>query len=138
MWRYNLTGELYHYGVLGMKWGVKRSGRALNRSNASDYKGKGLTVAQATRQAKIDKATAKKNAKAEKKNTKVFSKETAKKAAAKSAKTFAKVAAASLVDDVYYDGKIKKTGKQAVKAAGRAATEAYLYKHGSIEVTWLD
>ena len=55
MWQYNLTGELYHYGVPGMKWGVKRTDRSLNRKNASDHKRKGLTVSQASRQAKIDK-----------------------------------------------------------------------------------
>lgn len=47
--------ELYHYGVLGMRWGRRKS--ALNRQNASNYKGRGLTVSQASRQAKAEKKT---------------------------------------------------------------------------------
>ena len=130
--------ELYHYGVLGMRWGTRRGG--LTRQNASTYKGRGLTVAQANKKAMADQAAAKKQAKADKKAAKanMSSKDKIKLVAAKGKKATAKVAMASLVDDVYYDGKIKKTGKAAVKAAGRAATEAYLYKHGSIEVTWKD
>lgn len=118
--------ELYHYGVLGMRWGQSK---ALNRQNASSYKGKGLTVAQATRKANADKKEARAN---------MTTKQKFKQAAAKGKKAAATVAMASLVDDIYYDGKAKKRGKAVVKAAGRAATEAYLYKNGSIEVTWKD
>ena len=133
----NSNDELYHYCVLGMKF-VTRKG--LTRQNASKYKWKGLTISKANQQAAKDNIAAKKQTKIDKKNAKVnmSGKDKLKYTAAKGKKAVATVAMASLADDIYNDGRIKKTGKAVVKAAERAATEAYLYKHGSIEVTWKD
>ena len=120
----NSNNELYHYDV-------RRSN--LTMQNAFNYKGKGLTVSQASRKAAVDNVNAKKQAKLDKKASKanMTTKEKIKYAEAKGKKVAETVAMASIADDVYYNGKIKKT-------VGRAATEAYLYKHGSIEVTWKD
>lgn len=49
MWQYNDTPELYHYGVLGMKWGVRRADRKRARNErlerkAADYDAKSANL----------------------------------------------------------------------------------------------
>ena len=38
MWQYNYSDEIYHYGVKGMKWGVRRDKEELDRLAGRAYK----------------------------------------------------------------------------------------------------
>lgn len=64
MWTYNYNYELYHYGVKGMKWGVRRAEKYSSkagslRTRADEFEAKGNAKKAASLRKKADKFTEK-------------------------------------------------------------------------------
>ena len=163
-----MSAELYHHGVKGMKWGVRRVKKYkakadMYRSFAKDYDpddyigSKPLTAKERTKMnqkvsenlAKAkkydEKAARAENGSAVNRDNKAKQKMPSKKTKAAIAKTVTKGAEvagklmlASAADDIFYGGAGKKIAKEAVIQTGRAAVTAYTMARGGYDIKWYD
>ncbi len=153
MWQYNYTNEnneLYHYGVPGMKWGIRRSDKggfvpqktkgeqppyklpkSERRKRWEDDNGINPHRPNGTKpQVGINKKPS--TSKEERQNRR---KESVKEAIAVGINAVAGLMSASLADDIFLGG----AGKKTLKAVGRATVTAYMKKYkGATYVRWLD
>lgn len=116
--------EIYHHGVKGMRWGVRKSHNSGGKSANTSAKSKG------NKDGRTEKAI--NNAK------KKVTKEKAAKYALKGARIANKVLMASLADDIFLGGAGKKAIKTGVKQAGRAVVTAYTMANGGYDIRWYD
>lgn len=159
------NGELYHYGVKGQKWGVRRYEKKASKARAKakeykmysdDYNSKNYTVKlkdkeRAKLQANSDKYRKKANAENRKArsleakakdaaNKKPMTKEQAKKAAVKgvekTAKILNKVGKVYLTDQLFFGGAGTKLAKATAMTAGRAAVTAFVMARGGYDIKW--
>ena len=65
MWQYQNTDELYHYGIPGMRWGIRRAQKILGSSDTSVDKKKKAVQSLQKHQIKINKQISKLNKKDE-------------------------------------------------------------------------
>lgn len=165
MWRYNYSSELYHYGVKGMKWGVRKKYRnadgSLNDKGIKKYAKKAYSkeafksnktvggkiydaytgAHKISGQMKYDSSSKKQNKEAAEKylNQKNSKNKTSKKVTRTVAKGTAKVG--SIMATI---GMAKLTddifyggaGSRALKAVGRKSVEAIMKARGHTVVGW--
>lgn len=114
--------ELYHHGVKGMRWGVRR------------YQNKdgSLTPAGKKRQANAEQIDEKKT------QRKKTAKERTAKAIVKGADIAAKLMVANALDDALVGGAGKRVARKAVVKTGRAAVTAYTMARGGYDIKWYD
>lgn len=114
MWQYNYSDELYHYGVPGMKWGVRRNRKQLG------YKSTSIKSALARRSnEKVDESFKKWNENAKKQDNAI---DLGKKA----------VAARLAYENNKGDENLKKSYKEANKEYKKALSKNTTYRKGVI------
>ena len=142
--------ELYHYGVKGMKWGVRRKkeSKSAHNKNYTDKQRKNDRAFYGNRgekriNKKLNEGYGLRGARhfeVERKERRENAKKTAKRVARKGAKAATKAASAIgslwLTDQLFYGGAGTKAVKKAAKTAGRVAVTAVLKMRGADYVRW--
>lgn len=145
-----MSEELYHHGVKGMKWGVRKDKKASHNKDYSDKQrkqdrafygksgerrvNKKMNEGYGLRGARHFEAERKERNDKRKKTAKKI----AKKGAAVTASALGTVGMMYVRDQVFNEGRGTAAAKKAVKTAGRAVVSAYVYARGGRDIHWYD
>lgn len=136
--------ELYHHGVKGMKWGVRKStrtsgNRASNYSNKQRIQDRKLYGKNAVK--RIDKKMSKGEGILSARHDEVKRRERVakvKEGSIKAQKALITVGRAYLTDQLFFGGIGTRAAKTAVKNIGRFAISAFVYARGGRDIRWYD
>lgn len=136
--------ELYHYGVKGMKWGVRKStrssdNRAANYSNKQRIHDKKFYGKNAVK--RIDKKMSKGEGIQSARHDEVKRRERiakVKEGSIKAQKALITVGRVYLTDQMFFGGVGTRAAKSAVKNIGRFAISAFVYARGGRDIRWYD
>lgn len=138
-----MTNELTHYGVKGMKWGVRRNRvnkdySAKQRKQDRAFYGKG---GEKRINKKLNEGHGLRGARhyeAERKERGEKMKRIAKKGAKKVGKALSTVGTYYIIDQVFYNGAGTRIAKEAIVQTGRAAVTGILMAMGRTDIKWYD
>lgn len=130
--------ELMHYGVKGMKWGIRK---ARQKSRELDDKKAAYTRAMKDDTKSYQEArSAKRTYKAAKKEWRQNAPTKAKleRGAAQTVKALAKVGSMYATDQIFFGGIGTRVVKEAIKVVGMTTITAYTAARGGYDIHWFD
>lgn len=138
-----MSNELQHYGVKGMRWGVRRNRvnkdySAKQRKQDRAFYGKG---GESRINKKLNEGHGLRGARhyeAERKDRREKRQKILKNGAKRTAKVLSKVGQAYLTDQLFFGGAGTRAVKQAVDVVGRATITAFMMSRGAYDIKWFD
>lgn len=137
--------ELYHFGVKGMKWGVRKKTSSVNKGYTAKQRKQDRAFYGKSGEKRINKKLNEghglrgaRHYEAERKERNEKIQRTAKKVTKKTAKVAVKVGKAYMTDQILFGGMGTKMVKEAVKQTGRAVVTAWVLANGGSDVRWYD
>lgn len=140
-----MNTELQHYGVKGMRWGVRRDRNRVNKSYSAKQRKQDRAFYGKGGEKRINKKLndghglrGARHYEAERKEKNEKRKRIAKKGAKKVASLLSTVGTYYMIDQVFYNGAGTRIAKEAAVGVGRAAITGILMAMGRTDIKWYD
>lgn len=134
------SSELQHYGIKGMKWGVRRNTDYTDKQRRHDRAFYGKSGEKRINK-KMNEGHGVQSARhyeVERKERKERTQKAVQRGAKKTAKVLGKVGKVYLTDQILFGGAGTRAVKNTVKYTGRAAVSAYIKARGGWDIRWYD
>ena len=139
------SNELYHYGVKGMKWGVRKSTSSVNKSYTVKQRKQDRAFYGKGGEKRINKRLNEghglrgaRHYEAERKERNEKTKKLVKKSAKAAAQAASNIGLMYMTDQIFYGGAGTRACKQAIRGIGMAVITAYTMARGGHDIKWYD
>lgn len=139
------SNELYHYGVKGMKWGVRKSTSSVNKNYTAKQRKQDRAFYGKGGEKRINKRLNEghglrgaRHYEAERKERNEKTKKIVKKGVKAATKAAGEIGMLYMTDQIFYGGAGTRAVKKAVKAIGILSISAIAKARGATNIHWYD